>query len=153
MYLFIVNINHNTIISYSFHTAARVCDEILLITLLFPKFTLEKMFLLSQQVSHCSTCPFLHQERIHTAPRKSFTIHINQFASHIHSRISSQNFLPNPGQVRGGRQIRSRKNPPWICEYAKLWGLGTSMVTLCINRTKQLEVAAFLARPMNKVSL
>lgn len=126
MYLFIVNINHNTIISYSFHTAARVCDEILLIALLFPKFTLEKMFLLSQQVSHCSTCPCLHQERIHTAPRKSFTIHINQFASHIHPRISSQNFLPNPGQVRGGEtnQVPEKIHPGYVSmQSCGAWGL------------------------------
>lgn len=42
VYLFIVNIKPNKIISYSFPTAARVCDEIFLILLLFPKFTLEK---------------------------------------------------------------------------------------------------------------
>lgn len=92
VYLFIVNIKPNRIISYSFPTAARVCDEIFFYSATFPQIHPRKMFLLTQQVSHCSTCSCLHQERIHTD--------INQFASHIHPRTSSQNFLPNPGQVR-----------------------------------------------------
>lgn len=86
--------------------------------------------------------------------KESFTIDINQFAPNIYQRTSPQNFLPIPRQMRGERrQTRSQKNIPGTCECVKLWGMGTSMVTLCINTTKQLEVAALLARPMNKVSL
>lgn len=122
--------------------------------LLFPKFSLGKTLLSTQQLPHCFTCLCLHQEKTHVTPNSpSFKKNITLQSTSTQAPYPGKSYQFSSERGGEGRQTRSQKNISQTSEYVKLQGTGTSMVTLCINSTKQLEVAAFLARLMNKVSL